>query len=223
MVRLATPFYTAQLPQENTYEALPEGQYIASVSKIELKYTKAGNGQYLNVQFTIVDGQLKGKTFFDKINISNINQQAVEIGLARLNTLLSVGGLHALEDTEQLNGITVLATIGFAKELYQGQKQNTVARIESPNKQQSPVQQQSYVAQAPVAQPVYQQTQPVQNWQQQQSQPQQNWQQPQAPVQQYAPVAQQQAPVQQWQSQPQQPVAPTIQSTQEMLSDSIPF
>ena len=70
MVRLSQPLYTNSLPVEgNGIELLPEGKYIALISKVELKDTKAGNGQYLNVQFTIVDGQLKGKIFFDKINI----------------------------------------------------------------------------------------------------------------------------------------------------------
>lgn len=224
MVRLSTPLYTAQLPQENSYEALPEGKYIAVIKKAELKGNKAKTGQGIQCQYQIIDGQFKGKTFNDWINITNPDQQTVEIGLKRLNTLLSLGGVQVFEDTDQLcnPNVTYLVTLGFKKELYQGQTQNAVVRIESPNQQRSPqptmqpIQQQSYVAQAPVAQPVYQQPK--------QSQPVQNWQQPQTPVQQYAPVTQPQQPVQQWQATaPQQPVAPTIQSTQEMLNDFIPF
>lgn len=209
MVRLSTPLYTAQLPQENSYEALPEGKYIAVIKKAELKDNKAKTGQGIQCQYQIIDGQFKGKTFKDWVNITNPDQQTVEIGLKRLNTLLSLGGLQVFEDTDQLcnPNVTYLVTLGFKKELYQGQTQNAVVRIESPNQQCSPqptmqpIMQQSYVAQQPQAQPAYQQ-----------------------PQQQYAPVAQPQQPTMQWQATaPQQPVAPTIQSTQEMLDDHIPF
>ena len=202
MAQFGQTFYTAQLPKENTREALPAGEYISVLHKAEIKTNDKGN-QYINCQFKVVDGQHKGGVFFDIINIANSNAQAVEIGLARLNTLLTIGGLSACGSTEDLEHarIHILAVLGL--EEYNGNKKNKLIAMKNPNAQQQrspqptmqPITQQSYVAQQPQAQPVYQQ--------QQQTQPQQ--------------------PTMQWQSQPQQPVAPTIQSTQEMLNDFIPF
>lgn len=189
MAQFGQTFYTSQLPKENTRKALPAGEYVAVLDKAEIKTTKAGDGQYLNLQFKVVDGQHKGGVFFDIINIANPNAQAVEIGLARLNTLLTIGGLNQCGSTEYLEHarIHILAVLGV--EEYNGNKKNKLIAIKNPNAQQ------------PQAQPVYQQ-----------------------PQQQYAPVAQPQQPTMSWQATaPQQPVAPTIQSTQEMLSDSIPF
>jgi hypothetical protein len=208
MVRLSQPLYTTQLPQENSYEALPEGQYLCVIKKAELKDNKAKNGQGIQCQYQIIDGQYKGKTFKDWVNISNPDQQTVEIGLKRINTLLTIACVQVFEDTDQLcnPNVAYLVTLGFKKELYQGYKQNAVVRIENPNKPQQqspqptmqPIQSQSYVAQQPIqAQSAYQQ-----------------------PQQQYAPVAQ---PQQQWQAQQPQPVAPTIQTTQQMLNDEIPW
>jgi len=218
MAQFGQTFYTAQLPKEASMEALPAGEYLSILDKAEIKPTKAGDGQYLNCQFKVVEGQHKGSVFFDIINIANPNQQAVEIGLARLNTILTIGGLSQCGSTEELEHarIHVLAVLGV--EEYNGRKKNRLNFIKDPKAQSQkspqptmqPITQQSYVAQQPM-QP-QQQVQPVQSWQQPQAQVQQ---------QQYAPVAQQ--PVQQWQSQPQQPVAPTIQITQAHLDDHIPF
>jgi hypothetical protein len=196
MAQFGQVFYTAQLPKENTREALPAGEYIAVLDKAEIKTTKTGEGQYINCQFKVVDGQHKGGVFFDIINISNPNAQALEIGLARLNTILSIGGLNQCGSTEELEHarIHILAVLGI--EEYNGNKKNKLIAIKNPNAQvktPQPTMQQSYVAQQPIQpqQPVYQQpqkTQPVQNWQQ-----------------------------------PQASVAPSIQSTQAMLDDEIPF
>lgn len=214
MAQFGQTFYTAQLPKENTREALPAGEYISVLHKAEIKTNDKGN-QYINCQFKVVDGQHKGGVFFDIINIANSNAQAVEIGKARLNTLLTIGGLSSCGSTEELEHarIHILAVLGV--EEYNGNKKNKLIVMKNPNEQQrspqptmQPIPQQSYVAQQPIAQPVYQQ--------QQQTQPVQNWQQTQSSV--------QQPQVQQWQATaPQQPVAPTIQSTEEMLSDFIPF
>jgi hypothetical protein len=175
------------------------------LDKAEIKTTKSGDGQYLNCRFKVVDGQSKGCVFFDIINIANPNAQAVEIGLSRLNTILTIGGLAQCGSTEELEHarIHILAVLGL--EEYNGNKKNKLIAMKNPNAQSQksqqstmqPIQAQSYVAQQPI-------------------QPQQNWQQPQVPVQQ--PIQ-----AQQWQSQPQQPVAPTIQTTQQMLNDEIPF
>ena len=178
------PIVRSQLPQEQVFKPLPEGKYVAMITKAEIKDTKALTGQYINFKYVIVDGQHKGRSFFDNVNISNPNQEAVDIGLARLNTVLTIGGVDVLQNTQQLINITVLATIGFSDEIRNGERQNKVLRLESPTQQ---------VSQAPQAQPVQQQ----------------------------APQSWQQKPVQQWQSQP--PVTPTIQSTQQMLNDEIPF
>lgn len=204
MAQFGQTFYTSQLPQETTREALPAGEYIAVLSKAELKYTKAGDGQYLNCQFKVVDGQHKGGVFFDIINISNPSQQAVEIGLARLNTLLTIGGLNACGSTEELDHAQIHILAVLSVEEYNGSKKNKLVSIKNPRVQAQPVQQQQ---QQQWQQPVQQQQQWQQQWQ---SQP---------PVTQ--PVYQQ--PVQQWQSQPQQQFAPTIQSTQAQLDDEIPF
>lgn len=182
------PIVRSQLPQEEVFKPLPEGKYIAMIAKAEIKDTKSMTGQYVNFKYTIVDGQHKGRSFFDIVNISNPNQQAVDIGLARLNTILTIGGIETLQNTQQLINITVLATIGFSDEIRNGERQNRVVKLESPT-QQSQVQQQ--------AQPVYHQ--------------------------QYTPPPMQQQAMQTWQSTPPQAQAPTIQQSQQMLNDSIPF
>jgi hypothetical protein len=214
MAQFGQTFYTAQLPKETTREALPAGVYISLLDKAEIKTTKAGDGQYIDCQFRVVDGQHKGRSFFDKINISNPSQQAVEIGLARLNTILTIGGLNQCGSTEELEQarIHILAVLGI--EEHNGGTRNFLNFIKDPKQQKpqqvpQPTMQQSYVAQQPI--------QPQPQAPVQQAQPQKNWQQHQ-----YGPVVKPQQ-TQQWQLQPQQPVAPLVQTTAQMLDDEIPF
>jgi hypothetical protein len=54
MAFLEQTFSVEDLPVSiNNFEPLPEGWYTAAISGAEIKTTKAGNGQYINVKYTI--------------------------------------------------------------------------------------------------------------------------------------------------------------------------
>lgn len=199
MVRLNTPLYTAQLPQENNRIA-PAGKYLCLLKKADLKDNSKKTGQIIEVIWSIFEGNYKGVGAFDSINISNPNPVAVEIGLARLNSILTIAGMNELHDTDDLVRANIIALVTFGVDEYNGKEKNTVIKIESPSQPQA---QQPVYAQQPIA---------PQQQQYQAPQAQQSWQQPQ-----------QQAQPMQW-GQPQaQPQAPIIQSTQDALEDFIPF
>ena len=196
MVRLNTPLYTAQLPQENNRIA-PAGKYLCLLKKADLKDNSNKTGQIIEVIWSIFEGNYKGVGAFDSINISNPNPVAVEIGLARLNSILTIAGMNELHDTDDLVRANIIALVTFGVDEYNGKEKNTVIKIESPSQPQAQ------------PRPPFQVQQPMQAPQTQQS-----WQQPQP-----------QAQTMQWgqpQAQPQRQ-APTIQSTQDMLNDKIPF
>ena len=223
MAYLGQTFVASQLPKENNYGAVPAGEYVATIASAELKATKAGDGQYINTRYKIVDGEFKGRSFFDLINISNPNPQSVEIGLARLNTIIECGGLHEIQDSDQLVGIIIKAILTV--EQYNGSDKNRLLRIENLNsvpqqQAQQPLMQQPVQPQQPVYQQPAQLPSQLSHWGQQPVQ--QPTQQPvyQQPVQQQQPVAPQQ---QVWGQQPIAPQQPTIQNTQNNLEDEIPF
>ena len=55
MAFLDTPINVDDLPQDEggSFEPIPAGDYIATISGAELKMTKAGTGQYINLKLKI--------------------------------------------------------------------------------------------------------------------------------------------------------------------------
>ena len=47
------------------FEALPAGEYVAKITTAEVKATKAGDGQYLNIVWEIQDDAYFGRKVFD--------------------------------------------------------------------------------------------------------------------------------------------------------------
>lgn len=84
---------------EDLNAVVPKGNYHAVVVKAELKDTKSGTGQYLNVEFKILNNGQNGRSVFQMFNIKNENPKAVQIGLGQLKEL----GKAVLTEAEMKN------------------------------------------------------------------------------------------------------------------------
>ncbi len=68
-------FNAAAVEPAATYDVLPAGKYLAMAVASELKPTKTGSGEYLQITFEIIDGQFKGRKIWDRLNIRNSNHR----------------------------------------------------------------------------------------------------------------------------------------------------
>jgi len=104
-MRLDNPINVDELPvAEYDNSPVPEGDYTAVINSAEIKTTKAGNGQYINVRFDITGDKHAGRVVFGKFNIRNANPKAEEIGRQQLGELARAVGLKTITDTDQLVG-----------------------------------------------------------------------------------------------------------------------
>ena len=102
---LDMPINVDDLPvSESSFDPLPAGWYQASIQGAELKTTKAGNGQYIAVQYSITGPTHQGRVIFGNLNIRNPNPKAEEIGRQQLGELMRAIGLVTVQDTDQLIG-----------------------------------------------------------------------------------------------------------------------
>ena len=104
MAFLGQEFNQDDMPQGNSYEALPAGWYTANITGAELKNTKAGTGQYIAVRYDITGPTHQGRVVFGNLNIKNPNPKAEEIGRQQLGDLMRAIGLAKVTDTDQLIG-----------------------------------------------------------------------------------------------------------------------
>jgi len=101
-------------PNAGAADVLPSGVYTVQITNTEMKPTKDGAGAYLQVNMTVLDGDHKGATVVDRLNLQNNNSKAVEIAYGTLSAICHVTGVLAMSDTGQLHGrpfkVKVLST-----------------------------------------------------------------------------------------------------------------
>lgn len=100
--------------EPNSFDNLPAGNYLAMITDSVVKPTKAGNGQYIELTFEIVDGQYAGRKFWDRLNVDNPNVTAREISLKTLSSLArAVGIFGALQNTVMLHDRPISVNISY--------------------------------------------------------------------------------------------------------------
>lgn len=108
---VALNFNATQVKPNVSPDPIPTGQYPVVITRSEEKPTKAGNGSYIELEMTVQGGEFNGRKVFDRLNIRNPNQQAVDIAYATLSAICHVTGRLNITATEQLHGVPFVAVV----------------------------------------------------------------------------------------------------------------
>lgn len=175
---VALNFNAAGVKPNVALEAVPSGQYPVMITASSQKPTKNQKGQYIELEMTISGGEFQGRKVFDRLNIINDNQVAVDIAYATLSAICHVTGRFQIQDTQQLHGVPFVAVVAkLPRDDRPDTMTNEVKGYKDINGNDPGA---AGTVTTTTAQPGWaqtQQTQPAQQVQQQQQQP--GWQQPQ--------------------------------------------
>lgn len=111
MANLGQVFDSDQHDDIDGFDPIPPNWYNVSVTSSDIVETKAKDGKYIKLEFTVIDGEYKGRKIWENLNIINKNPVAVEIAQKALATLCRAVGKKAIADTQELHGIAFQAKV----------------------------------------------------------------------------------------------------------------
>lgn len=85
------------------FEPIPAGQYKAVFTESEEKPTKARTGSYLQLKAEIIEGEHKGRIVFERLNLNNPNETAVDIAKRTLSSICRAVGVMTPRDSSDLH------------------------------------------------------------------------------------------------------------------------
>lgn len=97
-------FDATKVEPSSPMEAVPAGSYPCRIVDTEIKETKAGTGKYLMLTMDILDPNYKGRKLFDRLNLWNPNQQAVDIANKTLSAICHAVGIMQPRNHEEFRG-----------------------------------------------------------------------------------------------------------------------
>ncbi len=97
------------------FEAIPAGKYVAMITSSEMKPTKAGTGRFLELCFTIIEGEYKNRQLWGRLNLENPNQLATKIAQAELSALCRAVGVMTPNDSVELHNLPLVIKVRCKK------------------------------------------------------------------------------------------------------------
>lgn len=98
-------FNAATVDPQQSFDPIPAGWYNAMIDQSEMKPTKDGSGAYLELRYSIIDGQFINRKIFTRLNLQNANPTAQEIAYKTLSAIAHATGVIQVADSNQLHGI----------------------------------------------------------------------------------------------------------------------
>lgn len=111
MAQFQNPFDATAVAPREAMDVLPDGDYPVIVEASEWKQTKSGTGAYLELTLQVIDGPAKGRKVWDRLNLSNPNQTAVDIAQQTLSAICHAVGVLRVNDSTQLHNLPMLAKV----------------------------------------------------------------------------------------------------------------
>lgn len=124
-------FNANEIEPQKAFELLPPGKYKVVISDSEEKQTKRGDGSYLRLTLTVIDGEHEGRKLFDNLNLNNPNDQAAGIARATLSAICRAVGVPTPQASSDLHDIPLIAVVKIEPAKGEYEAQNRVKGYES--------------------------------------------------------------------------------------------
>lgn len=95
---------------------IPPADYVAIISDSGMKPTKDGTGEYLELEFTIIDGPMADRKVWHRMNLVNQNETAVRIARAELSAICRCVGIMQPKDSSDLHNQPLVIRVGVRKD-----------------------------------------------------------------------------------------------------------
>jgi hypothetical protein len=116
MADLGERFDSSTVEPRTPFEPLPALDNVTlQIIDSEIKDTKAGTGRYVELTMELMDTDYVGRKIWERLNIWNENEKAVEIAKATLSAICRASGVGVVIDTEQLHWQPMAASITLSK------------------------------------------------------------------------------------------------------------
>ena len=109
------------------FEPIPSGKYLAIITASDLKPTKAGTGEYLEVAYQLIEGPYQGRKLWSRHNLEHPNAQTVEIAHGELSSICRAVGVMTPTDSAELHNLPLTVAVKVKQRADTGEATNEIS------------------------------------------------------------------------------------------------
>ena len=119
-------FNAQEVDPATTFEPIPAGKYIAAITASEMKPTKSGAGNYLELTFQILEGEYKGRILWARLNLDNPNPTTIQIAQGELSAICRAVGVMTPRDSQELHNLPLQISVRLKNRKDSGELANEI-------------------------------------------------------------------------------------------------
>jgi hypothetical protein len=108
------------------FDPIPAGKYLVVITNSEMKPTKNGKGEYLELEMEVLEGQYKGRRLWDRLTLKHPNEMTVTIARGMLSSICRAVNVMKPNDSVELHNLPLIASVGCKKRDDTGDLTNVV-------------------------------------------------------------------------------------------------
>ena len=112
------------------FDPIPAGKYLAVITASEQKPNKAGTGRFLELAFTIIEGEFKNRQLWARLNLENPNELAMKIAQGELSAICRAVGVMKPNDSVELHNLPLVIRVRCARRKDTGELSNEIKGYE---------------------------------------------------------------------------------------------
>ena len=123
-------FNANEVEPTSSFEPIPAGKYLAAITDSEMRTTKNGSGSYLQLAFTVLEGEHKNRVLWARLNLENPNATAVRMAQSELSAICHAVGVMQPRDSVELHNLPLTIVVKCKKREDTGELTNEVKGYE---------------------------------------------------------------------------------------------
>lgn len=108
-------FNANDVEPNSSFEPIPAGKYLAAITSSETKPTRNGDGSFLELTFSILEGDYKGRMLWARLNLDNPNATAVKIARGDLSAICRAVNVMQPRDSTDLHNLPLVISVKLKK------------------------------------------------------------------------------------------------------------
>jgi hypothetical protein len=108
-------FNANEVEPNSLFEPIPAGKYLAAITASETKPTRNGDGSFLELTFSILEGDCKGRLLWARLNLDNPNATAVKIARGDLSAICRAVNVMQPKDSTDLHNLPLVISVKLKK------------------------------------------------------------------------------------------------------------
>jgi hypothetical protein len=123
-------FNANDVEPNSLFEPIPAGKYLAAITASETKQTRNGDGSYLELTLSILEGDFKGRVLWARLNLDNPNATAVKIARGDLSAICRAVNVMQPKDSTDLHNLPLVISVKLKKRVDNDELTNEIKGFE---------------------------------------------------------------------------------------------